>query len=933
MFRNICGLIIVIFILLTSYSYAVVDQDSSVRNVRDLSNAVGNTDQGRATVDTDSELLGKMQYDKNQKDTSKHEVSTRKKTQVLVTLEPGDGLVKVVWKVLNLSVRKDDQNIRYVIRYGVESEKLTKSIQVGPAQEFVIRDLKNHQPYYLQIVAMDQEQQALYKSDEQMFIPLPSDTLGSKIEKSFARKPLTLLDKSEPLLLSRDLKQFGYDFFRNSSQLSQAVDSIPSSDDYLLGPGDMVKLTIWGAINSQTELQVDRNGELLIPKVGSVKVWGMPFTQAKLAIDKAISRYFRNYEMNISMGRLRTIQVYVVGEVDAPGSYPISSMATVINALAAAGGPSRNGTLRSIKVTRGGHILDTVDLYDMLLSGDRSKDLRLQNGDTIFVPVIGSVVAVAGEVRRPAIYELRGETTLAQVLKMAGEVTPGAYTGRIQLERMTGNSRRIMQDVKSSPDKLAHELAAVKMQDRDMVKVFPVPPTTRQVVTLKGNVTRAGEYEYRLGMRLLDIIPSSQALLPESFFDSVEVTRVSPPDYRQELLTVNLRSALAGNQSDNILLQEQDSIKVFSLWDMKEKPKVAINGAVVNPGTYQFFPGMSVRDLVTAGGSAKRNAYMEQAELSRVTIKGDKAEPIRFSLNLSKALGGDPKHNIPLQSDDVLSVRSVSDWDSATDRFVTITGEVRYPGVYAVNKGERISSVIERAGGYTDKAYLFGSKFMRKSAQLEQQKRMDEILQRAEKDIISKQSALGQVASTKEELEATKTALEGLSRNLEKMKALKAEGRVVITLSKLDDLKKSSYDLEMEGGDIIDIPQRQGIIHVMGQVYNQTSLVYANESATIDMYLKKAGGPTRDAEEGEIYIIKADGSVFSRQQSTFGIHLSDDGWNWSFGGFMASRLMPGDTVVVPQKIERIAWMREIKDITQILANIALTAGTVLVGLK
>lgn len=856
-----------------------------------------------------------------------------KKPQVVLRSEVGDGLAKLSWKVLNLPMRTDEQPLRFVIRYGTESEKLEKSMQVGRQQEFVLRGLRNHQPYYLQVVAVDREEKTLYKSEEMQVTPLPFDSLGSRIEKSFSRKPLTLLDKTEPEQFSRELKQFGYDFFRNSAQLSQAVDALPASDDYSVGPGDVLKLSLWGAVNAQYELTVDRNGEVLVPKVGSVRVWGLTFSKAKEAINTAIAKYFRNYEMNLSMGRLRTIQVYVVGEVEAPGSYPVSSMATVINALAAAGGPTRNGSLRAVRVSRGAQTIDTVDLYEMLLSGDRSKDVRLQNGDTIFVPVIGPVVAIAGEVRRPAIYELHGTTTVRDVLGMAGGVTASGYTGRIQVERLSGNRARVVQDFTAEPEKLDETLASVQVRDRDMVKVFPVQAATRQVVSLRGNVVQPGEYQFRPGMRIADLIPSPQVLLPESFLDSVEVTRISPPEYRRELLTVNLRRALEGQEADNIVLQEQDAVKVFSRWEMEEKPKVAVNGAVVNPGVYEYRDGMSVRDLVTTGGSPKRNAFLDEAELSRIVIAGGKAESKRIGLNLGKALAGDPAHNFPLQPDDVLIVRSVSDWVDVADKFVVLKGEVRFPGIYTVARGERLSSVIARAGGYTDNAYLYGAKFTRRSVREQQQKRMDEIIARTEKDIMQKQAALATVAASKEELEATRSALDGLLKSLDQMRRLRAEGRVVLQLAELDRLQKSSYDIELEGGDTVTIPQRSSVVHVLGQVYNQTSFVYLPETAAVGEYLRKAGGPTRDAEESEMYIIRADGTVISRQQSSFGIQWSDDSRSWSFGGFMSSQLMPDDTLVVPQKVERTAWMREIKDITQILANIAVAAGTVWIGLK
>lgn len=839
-----------------------------------------------------------------------------KKPVVVLKGEPGDGLVKLNWVLLS---RGDDQGIRFSVRFGTESEKYGRTLAVGNVNGYVLRELKNFQPYFIQVVALDRDQKMLFKSDELRVVPLPLDAQGSRIEKAFAKTSPTMLEAIEPERMRRELKQFGYDFFRNSLQLTSAIDAMPVGSQYMLGPGDVVSLTAWGAVNLRQELTVDRNGELMIPKVGPVRVWGLPFDKAKAAVSEAMNRYFRNYEMNLTLSKLRTIQVYVVGEVEAPGNYPVSALATVINALAAAGGPAHNGSLRAVRVTRGGQTVATVDLYDMLLSGDRNKDVQLQNGDTIFVPVVGPVVAVAGEVRRPAIYELNGTTTVPDVLKMAGGVAASGSLGRIQIERLEKNSGRIALDFVAKSGSLEADLAGVELKDRDMVKVFPVQAAIRQVVVLKGNVQQSGEYQFRPGMRLTDLIPSTQALLPESYLDSVEVTRISPPDYRRELLTVSLRRALAGSLADNLALQEQDTIKVFSRWEMEEKPKVAVNGAVVNPGQYDYFPGMSVRDLVTAAGSAKRNAFLDQAELSRVVVSGDKAQSSRIQLDLGKALAGDAAHNLPLQSDDVLIVRSIIDWQDATDKFVTLTGEVRFPGVYSVARGEKLSSVIARAGGYTEKAYLRGAKFTRRSVKEIQQKRMEEILVKTERDIMQKQATLTATATSKEELEATKAALEALQKNTDKLRLLKAEGRIVIRLSNDKEYNEVEYDLVLEGGDTLDVPPRPSVVNVMGFVYNPNSFVY-QYGRDAEWYLDKTGGPVADAEKSEMYIIRADGTVFSRQQSFF-------------GSFLASSLEQGDTLVVPQKLEKIAWMREIKDITQILANVAITTGTVLLGLR
>ncbi|MBL0225845.1 MAG: SLBB domain-containing protein [Geobacteraceae bacterium] len=755
----------------------------------------------------------------------------------------------------------------------------------------------------------------------------------SALELSFARKGITLQDSQQLESVSRNFKQFGYDFFKNSTQLQAVMGALPVGDDYQVGPGDRLMLSVWGSMDGRFEVQVDRNGEVSIPKAGNVYVWGMSLASAREAINRTLGRYFKNYQMTLTLARLRTIQVFVVGEVETPGSYQVSSLATVVNALGAAGGPAKNGTLRSIRVNRDGKTVADVDLYDLFLTGDRSKDLRLQNGDTIFVPVIGPVVAVAGEVRRPAIYEMNGPMTLFQALKMAGGVTASGYTGRMQLERLVENRARIVQDIPIDSGNLEDKLPKIVMQDRDMIKVSPVQAATRQIVSLKGNVLRPGEFEFRSGMRLKDLIPSTDALLPESYLEVAEITRLMPPDYRRELLTVNLRRALAGVEQDNIVLQEQDTVKIFSRWEMVEKPRVSINGAVVKPGTFDYKQGMTVRDLVTAAGSPRRNAYFEEAELSRIIISGDKAESKRLQLNLGKAMAGDAQHNLPLQADDVLIVRGVTEWFDASNKLITLDGEVRFPGIYSIARGEKLSSVIARAGGYTDKAYLRGAKFLRQSVRQDQQKRLEEVAAKAEKEVLQKQAALSSVATSKDELEATKASLDAVMKGIQRMKGLKAEGRVVIKLKPLEEFRKSDYDLTLEAGDYLSIPVRPSVINVMGQVFNPVSLVYLPENSDVDSCLRLAGGVTNEAEISEMYILKTDGTVFSRQQSSFGLHWSDESRRWNIGSFSSHMLEPGDALVVPQKIERIAWLREIKDITTIISQVALTAGTVLLGLR
>jgi protein involved in polysaccharide export with SLBB domain len=842
--------------------------------------------------------------------------------------ESGDSLVFLSWKVTEFKREAGEPSLRFTVLYGIESGRYDKKLDVGALTEHTLRGLQNHQVYFIKVQGTARDSKVKLSSDEVRVTPLPAEELASPLERSFSRSTITLQDKVEADPFKRELKQFGYEFFKNRLVTGIPSENLPVGNDYVIGPGDSLRIDMWGSVSARYELAVDRNGEIAIPRVGTVKVWGLSYGQAKEAINRAISRYFKGYELNVTLGQLRAIQVFVVGEVEAPGTYHISSLGTVVNALSTAGGPSKNGSLRTIKLLKGGKVVQEIDLYDMFLSGDRSKDIRLENGDTVFVPVIGPVAAVAGEVKRPAIYELKGKTTLPQLLAMTGGVTAAGYTGRLQLERFEGNNARIIIDYEPKPATLEEALAGVEMHDRDMVKVFPVNKALREVVTLQGNVARPGEYQFKKGMRVIDLIPGYQALLPDSWLESAEISRLALPDQHREVLTVNLGKALAGDTTENILLQEQDTVRVFSRTDKEEKRTVAISGQVVNPASYDYYPNMTVRDLIALAGSPKWNAFLDSAELTRIKVEEGRARSTRITIDLGKALAGDPAQNLVLQPNDVLIVRGIADWLEAKERFVTLDGEVRYPGSYSIAKGERLSSVIERAGGFTDKAYLKGAKFTRVSVRENQQKRMDEVIARTEQDVLKKQTELAALAASKEELEATKASLEALMKSLETLRTAKAEGRVVIRLAALEEFKHTPYDIELMGGDTLEIPLTPNVVNVMGQVYNPTTLIRM-PGKSLSYYLQKSGGPTRDAEESEMYVIKADGTVTSRAQSSAGLRWDDEAKRWTFGSFMSASLDPGDTLVVPQKLERIAWMREIKDITTIVSQVALTAGIII----
>ncbi len=722
----------------------------------------------------------------------------------------------------------------------------------------------------------------------------------------------------------KNLTQFGYNFFSPAATGFAPLTDIPVGPDYVIGPGDRIILNLWGVVEGTYELEVNRSGEIVLPKVGSLKVWGITYGRLSGVLKASLAKNFKDFNLNVTMGKLRVIKVFVVGEVKAPGDYNLSSLSTLLNALSASGGPLKSGTLRTIQIKREGKIVETVDLYDFFLKGDKSRDIRLQPGDTIFVPVIGRVAGIGGNVKRPALYELKDEKDLGELVGLAEGLLPTGYLQRVQISRVAAHEKKVVADFNIDPKvgskNLDELIKNVAIQDLDIVKIFPIDATLRDHVRLDGYVLRPGDYALKSGMRLSSLLLQDN-LLAEYYKDDAEITRLYPPDYHPEKLFVNVAKALAGDPAHDLELKEFDKIRIFYRWEMEEMPRVKVNGEVQRPGEYRLFTNMKVRDLLLLAGNPKITAYLKNAEINRIKQTGEAVSSFPIVIDLEEAIKGNPKDNLLLAPFDELSIRKIPNWAEEKERYVALQGEFRFPGVYPIYKGEKLSTLIERAGGFTDKAYLRAAKFTRVSIRELQQKRMDEFVAKTEQDILKKQAEVTSVASTKEELEATRAALESLQRSIALLKTSKAEGRLVIRMESPDKFKNSRYDVELMGGDLLEVNQMPNAVNVLGQVYNPTSFIPVDDD-DVAFYLAKAGGPIRTAEESDIYIVRVDGTVLSRQQVSMFKNLI-------FSGFMSTTLEPGDTVIVPQKYDRIAWMREIKDTAIILGNLALAAGVLI----
>ncbi|WP_136526662.1 SLBB domain-containing protein [Geomonas ferrireducens] len=767
----------------------------------------------------------------------------------------------------------------------------------------------------------DQEQgrQPLQQAVQQPVVPAEP----SALEKAMGEDPVTAENSLSQPYGGTTLTQFGYNFFRpeTNDPLSAQMD-IPVGPDYIVGPGDRLLITLWGSIDGTWELEVNRSGEIVLPKVGAVKVAGQTFGQVPGVLKNTLARIFKDFHVNVNMGRLRVIKVYIVGEVAAPGEYNVSSLSTIINALAAAGGPTKNGSLRNIKINRNGNVVETVDLYDFFLKGDQGKAIRLQPGDTVLVPVIGKVAGVAGNVRRPGIYELKGESSLKDLLGLCGGINATGYLQRLQMYRVQAHDKKMVTEISLEPGKSVEDATAgIKLQDLDLVKVLSIDTVLRGYARLEGHVLRPGDYALKPGMRVSALLKGDN-LLPEYHAAAGQITRLFPPDLHPEIVFFNVTRALNGEPDYDLELKEFDRVKIFSRTEMEEVPFVQVSGEVLRPGQYRYLENMTVRDLLMQAGNVKLSAYLKNAEIVRVKRADSRVVTVVLPVDLEAALkGGDA--NIKLQPLDELTVRRIPNWADATDRYVTLSGEFVFPGTYPIYKGERLSSVIARAGGFSNLAYLKGTKFTRENVRKLQQQRMDEALQKAQEDIIHLQTNMAQTAASAEEVSAAKTTLDGLTRSVEILKTKKAEGRVLMEVASLEELKGGPYDLELQGGDQLTVPSDPGGVNVIGNVYNQSTVV-SQQGRDVEWYLHQVGGPTGDADTGEIYVVKVNGTVVSQANS---------GRFLFYNSFWGKPLDSGDTIIVPRQYEKTAWLRTVKDITQILGNVAMTAGVAIAAGK
>lgn len=728
-----------------------------------------------------------------------------------------------------------------------------------------------------------------------------------------------------PTFVSRDLTQFGYDIFSQRPSSFMPLEDIPISPDYVVGPGDSFTINVWGSNNFSTQVTVRRDGTVFVPKVGSIRVWGQTYKEMTTAIQKRLTQFYSGIKVNISFDSIRLIDVFVIGEVKQPGSYSISSTSSPINALFHAGGPTKNGSLRNIQILRNNQIIESVDLYNFLISGKADRQ-SLQSQDVILVPVIGKMVAIAGSVKRPAVYELKGPANLYDIITMAGGLTFTGQTGRLSLERVEKNKERVTRDFlipetfgTLPKEKMPMNDLATSVEDGDLIQIFPVLTTLKKTVYLRGHVKRPGSYEFKPGMTIKSLIPSFETLLPDPYTDYAQIIRELPPKTERQSIFAPLQLILDGDPLSDIPLQEGDEIVVFSKEELNLRDTVSIAGKVNKPGEYLFFKGMKLRDLIFMAGNITQDAYLANAEIARYRTSGDELKLDRLQVNLREALSSDgAKQNYPLEPKDKVFIQGLPNWQ--IENFMSITGEVRYPGQYPFIPGEKLSSVIERAGGFTKKAFLSGAVFTRQSVKMIQEKALKEQVSQLEEAVL--QESVRPQNMTAADLQTFQAATVARKDMLKKLQSAEVSGRMLIHLSDLPQLKGGSFDVPLEPKDALEIPMTPSVVTISGEVFNPASMVFV-EGKTVQYYLERAGGSTPNADNESIFVVKADGTVVSKRQNR----------GFLLRNFYQTEIERGDAILVPKDITQFSWLNTTKDITEILFKIASTTGITITALK
>ena len=691
------------------------------------------------------------------------------------------------------------------------------------------------------------------------------------------------------------IQQYGYSFFQGLGGSNSAYVNTPTNPDYILGPGDALLIRVWGKIEEQFSVTIDTNGQIYLPKVGVINVAGVSYGAIGAVIKRELGKYYVNFQVSVTVGSMRSIKVFVLGEAVRPGAYDVPAKSTLMAVLYSSGGPLKTGSLRKVQLIRNKHVIKTIDLYDYLMSGNQGQDPMIQNFDTIFIPLIGNTIKIQGIVNRPGIYEFSADETLYDAVQtLAGGAGPTYYGKRIQVERIVEGQKRIMVDVDiNDPSKFKAELKAEKLKNGDVITLFPIGSQRFNDVSIQGNVTRPGTYEYAYGMTLGDLIRKADGLLKDTYLQHIEIYRTKSETEKQ-IIPVNYNVTA----SSKIRLSEFDIVKVHSQLDIEGQKTVKVLGAVENGGDFRLLHGMKIVDLAYLAKISPL-ADREHAELVRRTDDGSlRIIKVNLEILLQDPLSTD---NLLLQDRDQLFVRT--DTQKSESRTIKISGQVIYPGSFEVKAGERLTDIIRRAGGPTKRAYSQGLVFTRDSVRSLQIRSQQQIVADEQKRLLFDATRMKSLESSQYR-ETYDTALKGVRSGLDNIEL----GRIVVDIPSLDHIP-SEYDFELNNGDEIYIPETPTAVQVAGGVQNPSAQIFIS-GKNVGAYIQLCGGYSRFARTSDIFVLKANGRV-----------LRDGG--------ESILIDAGDTIYVPEEIKApVDWVGGFFELSKFFINIATGAAII-----
>jgi polysaccharide export outer membrane protein len=750
-----------------------------------------------------------------------------------------------------------------------------------------------------------------------------ADRVRPPAPANFEREPMTEYQRYVAGAVGQVMPIYGASLFQKVPDTFAPLDRSPVSSTYVIAPGDEMQVTVWGQINFSRRLIVGRTGELAVPDAGPIAVAGLTYAQAGAVLKSAMTHLYKNFDLSVTLGRLHSIQVFVVGEARRPGTYTVSSLSTMVNAVFACGGPSSHGSMRHIELRRGDRLVRDFDLYDLLLRGDKSNDAQLEAGDVIMIRPAGARVAVTGSVERAGIYELKGPTDLGGLLQLSDGLSPVAAAQEALIQRVSNGST--LNVVRVSLDDGGMR---AQIKNGDIVRVLPLVPRFENVVTLRGNVANPARLPWHAGMLLSELIPTKEVLLTRDYWKQKNVI----PDSG---IVASDRDPFSDSIIDDGGRPTSPAASVRSDRDHSGAVLVAAND--VQPlyrdqvsnvrGDTSFGAATGVDGVPSIRTFVPRNSIQpaapdinwEYASIERVDQGTLATRIIPFRLG-KLVLDHDAGADLPLEPGDVVTVFSKADFAvprSQQPIQVRLEGEVARAGAYSVLPGETLRELVARAGGVTRNAYLFGAQFTRESTRREQQKRYEDFLNQFEREVNEAASNLSSRVTSVQQAATAQTSVSSQRDLIERLRQVAMNGRIVLDLQPNSQGDDSLPNLPLEHGDRLYIPSRPSTVNVIGTVAEQSSFLYEEDLRTGD-YLEKAGGPARSADKNHMFIIRADGSVVSRNTHVALFAKSFDGL----------AMYPGDTLIVPTFINKSTFVRDLMDWSQVFSNLALGAAAV-----